>query len=163
MAKTGPAPQPTALKRLRGNPGRRPLNDAEPAMTNQKPNCPVWLSDYARTVWRRLSPSLFDLGVLKYEDVFSFAAFCESVAVFKRALEELQAAPEMTQEAESGWRGQHPAVFNYSAAMNNMLNAGARFGLDPSSRSKLRIEAAEKELGLADQLFQLTQQMDKKG
>lgn len=160
MGKRGPAPQPTALKKLRGNPGRRPLNPSEPAMTDQKPNCPVWLSDYAKTVWRRLSPSLFELGVLKYEDVFAFAAFCESVAVWKRAVEELQSVHLLTQEAESGWSGQRPEMFNYSAALNNMLSTGARFGLDPSSRSKLRIENVEKELSLVDELFQLSQKME---
>ena len=30
MAKTGRKPKPTALKRLEGNPGKRPLNAMEP-------------------------------------------------------------------------------------------------------------------------------------
>lgn len=30
MAKTGRKPKPSALKRLEGNPGKRPLNELEP-------------------------------------------------------------------------------------------------------------------------------------
>ena len=122
-------------------------------MTSKKPPCPAWLSKYGKAVWRRLSPSLFDQGILRYEDVFAFAGYCEAVALFRRATEELHEAG-MTQESEKGWAAMHPAVSNFNNALDKMIKAGSLFGLDPSARSRLRIEAIEHEMSLADTLFE---------
>ncbi|MCL5994484.1 MAG: hypothetical protein M1546_00320, partial [Chloroflexi bacterium] len=44
----GPAPKPTALKVLAGNPGKRPLNGSEPQYPTELPTCPRPLSAIAK-------------------------------------------------------------------------------------------------------------------
>jgi hypothetical protein len=49
MGLRGPAPEPTALKLLRGNPGKRPLNTLEPKPpTGKRPHCLAHLDEVAR-------------------------------------------------------------------------------------------------------------------
>jgi len=58
MAKPGPAPQPTALKRLHGNPGKRPLNEREPQPAQKLPLCPRHLKGVARAQWTKVGKML---------------------------------------------------------------------------------------------------------
>ena len=37
MGRHGPAPEPTALKLVHGNPGKRPINKAEPRPSRRRP------------------------------------------------------------------------------------------------------------------------------
>ena len=48
---------PTHLKLLKGNPGRRPLNEAEPKPPRSRPDAPAHMSDKARETWAYVSPS----------------------------------------------------------------------------------------------------------
>ena len=58
MAKRGRKPKPTALKKLEGNPGKRPLNELEPMPQVTMLRCPNWLEPEAKKEWRRLAPVL---------------------------------------------------------------------------------------------------------
>lgn len=121
-------------------------------MTARMPRCPIWLSKDGRAIWRKLGPSLFRQGILREEDLFSFAGFCEAAALFKRATAALHEA-ELVQTSESGWKAQHPAVTNFNNALSGLLKAGALFGLDPSVRSRLKVDRPDDEKSLADALF----------
>ncbi len=48
----GRKPKPTAMKMLEGNPGRRPINGAEPKPPTSTPTCPAHLSPTAKTEWK---------------------------------------------------------------------------------------------------------------
>ena len=60
MGKRGPAPKPTALKVLQGNPGKRKLNDSEPTFekTDEILKPPSYLSTYAKNRKAWDSPTL---------------------------------------------------------------------------------------------------------
>ena len=51
----GPAPKPTAIKELAGNPGKRPLNEHEPSVPvpSSSPYAPRYLCKEEQTEWRR--------------------------------------------------------------------------------------------------------------
>lgn len=68
MAKRGRKPKPTALKKLEGNPGKRPLNELEPMPRVSMLRCPNWLEPEAKKEWRRLAPVLIDAGILTGAD-----------------------------------------------------------------------------------------------
>ena len=73
----GRKPAPTALKILRGNPGRRPLNRREPAparATDLSP--PPELTGVAAEEWRRLAPKLSRLGLLTEIDDRALIGYC---------------------------------------------------------------------------------------
>ena len=65
----GRKPQPTALKELKGNPGRRPLNEDEPKPEVHLPGPPSHLSPAARREWRRAGAFLVEMGLMTDLDV----------------------------------------------------------------------------------------------
>ena len=64
----GRKPKATALKRLEGNPGNRPLNDREPQPPASQPSCPAHLSATAKAEWKRLAQTLNRIGILTQID-----------------------------------------------------------------------------------------------
>jgi len=88
-------PTPTALKKLAGNPGKRPLNSHEPMPKPGAPLCPDWMTGDALVEWERIVPELDRLGVLTCVDSAVLEAHCltygEIVATV-RAGEPLKAA-----------------------------------------------------------------------
>ena len=71
MAKRGRTPKPTALKKLEGNPGKRPLNELEPMPRVSMLRCPNWLEPEAKKEWRRLAPVLIDAGTASAAELFA--------------------------------------------------------------------------------------------
>src|SRR4051812_44355226 len=76
----GRKPTPTALRILRGNPGKRPINRNEPQMDIGTPSCPKDLLPDAKKEWRRIVPVLRQLGILTKLDGSALAAYCQSKA-----------------------------------------------------------------------------------
>lgn len=68
MGRRGPAPKPTELKRLQGNPGKRRLNDSEPRPVATLPRCPSHLTGEAKAEWRRVARGLYEAGLLTQVD-----------------------------------------------------------------------------------------------
>src|SRR5688500_1891564 len=90
---SGRRPQPTALKMLRGNPGKRKPNPREPNPPVGDVNPPKRLSKMARLVWDELAPVCLSMGTLTLADVRPFARLCELQADLDRACESKD-APE---------------------------------------------------------------------
>jgi phage terminase small subunit len=59
---------PTRLKALTGNPGKRPLNANEPRPEPAAPECPPELSPIARQEWIRLTAELAKLNLITHLD-----------------------------------------------------------------------------------------------
>ena len=76
----GRRPKPTALKKLQGNPGRRPLNTAEPKPPRARavPPCPPYLEGEARREWHRMAPMLSASGMMSLADATALAAYCQA-------------------------------------------------------------------------------------
>ncbi len=75
------APVPLPLRRLRGNPGKRPLG-REPELPRE-PECPPppdFLEPYAQDEWWRVAPEMHVLGLLTVADVQVLAAYCQAYA-----------------------------------------------------------------------------------
>ena len=84
--KSGPKPTPTALRELRGNPGRRPLpvNEPEPSGLEEV-DPPAHLSTEAKREWRRLAPELIRLRLLTVADFAAFTGYCSAWSDFIEA------------------------------------------------------------------------------
>lgn len=78
MVRKGRKPLPNKLKILRGNPGRRPISEAEPKPEPGVPRAPDWLSPVARQEWERIVPRLAAIGLLTMVDGFALEGFCVS-------------------------------------------------------------------------------------
>lgn len=138
-----PRPEPTAVKKLKGNPGRRPLNDQEPQPKVGEPPMPSGMSRYAKQAWKRIVPVLLNMGVLTVADGDALHLYCEAWAQWKTAMIKLK-EEGMTYEAE-GAKGQKltkisPWVYERDNAYKFMKSMLAEFGCTPSSRSRLKVE-----------------------
>lgn len=135
----GRPPLPTSLKVLRGNPGKRPLNDTEPKPERGVPPVPAWLPAKARRYWKTLAPILDDMGVLTVNDGTALALLASVLLEYVMA----QAAVlkhGMTYESftEHGKIIRpRPEVAIAADAWRRAWTAAAGFGLNPSARSKV--------------------------
>src|SRR5690242_16494956 len=59
---TGRKSKPTHLKMLQGNPGRRPLNKAEPTPSDELPEPPEWLPDGAKEIFLTVRDRIAEMG-----------------------------------------------------------------------------------------------------
>lgn len=134
----GPAPKPTALKRLEGNPGKRPLNDREPKPDAGEPTRPEWVLPEAKREWRRVVPQLVALGLLTRIDRAALASYCQWWARWvqaERCLDKLG----LTFETPNGYVQQRPEVAIAQKASDRCRQFAQEFGLTPASRSRISV------------------------
>ena len=136
MAQRGRKPKPTALKMLEGNPGGRPLNEAEPKPQKKAPRCPPWLEDEAKREWKRMAKVLEQMGLLTEMDMAAFAGYCQAYARWKEAEEFLTQHGSMVR-TPNGYLQQVPQVSIAQTNMKIMLKFCEQFGLTPSARSRI--------------------------
>ncbi|WP_131669527.1 phage terminase small subunit P27 family [Psychrobacter pygoscelis] len=132
----GRKPKPTELKRLAGNPGKRPLNDAEPEFTLiKKVDAPEWLGELATTMWETVIPELLDAKILTVPDLHNVESFCMAYQRWRQAEEEIDRVGITIETEKSTIK--NPAVTVANEAKKQMVQFGSLLGLDPSSRSRL--------------------------
>lgn len=136
--KRGTKPQPTTLKLLKGNPGKRPLNPHEPKPSAGVPECPAWLDEDARAEWSRITPELERLGLLTTVDFAALANYCQAFADWKAAVVTLREEGRIL-TSEKGNLMSHPAVVHRNHAAALMLKFAVEFGFTPSSRSRVTV------------------------
>lgn len=153
MGSRGPAPTPTVIKRLRGNPGKRKLNEREPQPAAGKlPTAPRWLSEEARRQWRKVAGPLHRCGLLTEIDGMALGMLCESFAQYVEARRVVD-QEGMLVESDKGNKYQHPAVGLMKSARVEVLKWAREFGMTPASRSRIALESPKEEESLADLLF----------
>lgn len=149
MGKRGPKPEPTALKVLKGNPGKRPLNDSEPQPVGDA-QCPDWISEDSRKYWEYIVSVLSSVpGLLTIADSASLALMADTLALYRRAQMEVEGG-SITCMSEKGSEYQHPAVGIRNKAAAELKQWFAKFGMTPSDRAGLSIpghEEGDDELG----------------
>jgi P27 family predicted phage terminase small subunit len=134
----GRKPEPTALKLLRGNPGKRkpPVNEPTPAAWSSiEP--PDWLAPDAREEWLRLAPVLERLGVITETDQQALTGYCETWATWKHATQQLRKYGMVIK----GRDGDLPIISPFVKIAHNatvqMRAYLIEFGMTPSSRPKV--------------------------
>jgi len=150
----GPAPKPTALKQLAGNPGKRPINDDEPQPDRVAPAIPRGLMALARKFWKAHGPTLEAMGLLTEVDG---AAFTMLTIHYQIAWEASQILKDEGLETvdENGATRKHPMlqVLRDNSAM--LLRYSREFGLTPSARSRIAVSDPDEELDIGTMLAQV--------
>lgn len=137
MSRPGPAPKPTLLRILSGNPGGRPLNENEPQPEGDLYTPPEWLTDAQKAIWhyaidnapkgllRRLDLSILTAWVVA-EDFHADAA--QQVAKYGKVV-----------KSPDGYPIQSPymAIVNRQALIK--MKAANELGFSPTSRSKIQV------------------------
>lgn len=144
MGRRGPAPRPTRLNELAGNPGKRARNarEAQPAVPAKLPTAPRWMSEEAKGLWKRIARQLFECGLLTAVDQTALAALCEAYGTFMEA-RGVVAEEGMIAYSEKGAPYQHPAVGVMNSARKELLTWMREFGMTPSARSRIRVDQEE--------------------
>lgn len=135
MGIRGRRPVPTALKLLRGNPGRRRLPQRQ-AKPTAGVACPKELSAAAVREWKRVAPEMRRLGILTQIDRAILAAYCEAWSDFRWAVAEIEAKGRVI-ESGNHVLMPHPAVAIKKNAMKQIQALGTEMGFSPSSRTRL--------------------------
>lgn len=146
--KRGPRPQPTALKKARGNPGKRKLNDEEPKFAAMLPPCPSHLKGDAREAWERFAKQLTECGVVTMADATALEMLCSSIGLYLDAQAKVQEfGPVWLEKGES-----KIPKFAYSphwSVMNRewkkIVSLLREFGMTPSSRSSVKATPPKKD------------------
>jgi P27 family predicted phage terminase small subunit len=158
---SGRRPLPTAVKNLRGNPGKRQPNNAEPTAVAGVPPMPK-LSREAAREWKRIVPELLRLGVLTVVDGKALAGYCHAFARWQEAEKEIKKFGLVVEEPvlmkiddeliDSGYvrLKRNPAVAISFEAQKVMKSFLVEFGLTPASRSRIHTKEPEKEDPLAN-------------
>jgi P27 family predicted phage terminase small subunit len=154
----GRKPKPTNMKILQGNPGKRPLNRAEPKPTAKIPSCPKTLTGEARKEWRRVTKELAQLGLLTAIDRAVLALYCQAWGRWVYAEEQLEKLrtwagrdgeepelppPGWTFTTDKGYEGVTPWLSIANKAASEVRKLAAEFGMTPSSRSRVTVTKAE--------------------
>jgi P27 family predicted phage terminase small subunit len=132
-------PAPTRLKVLYGNPGKRPLNHAEPPPHVAIPHCPKHLDAEARREWRRLAKELQALGLLTRLDRAALAAYCQVWSRWVKLEAIVQRVGEAILDKETGRLYTNPYLTALNAALRQLHAFGSEFGSTPASRTRLSV------------------------
>lgn len=151
MPKPGPQPTPTALKVLRGNPGRRPLPVNEPKPADNCDDCPVWVCESGRVEWARLVPRLKAVGLFTNLDTNGFARYCECLGDWEETKQFLRENGHTYQTSTASGALAYKK-FPQSSLLRDLDKtlAGyeASFGMSPASRTRLDVgESSEPKAG----------------
>lgn len=152
MAARGRKPTPTAIKKLEGNPGKRPLNDKEPKPERKAPPCPKWLDKEAKREWKRLASKMEMMGVLTEVDMAAFAGYCQSYARWRENEEFISKNGSLVRTPSGYWQ-QVPQVSMAQQYLKQMGRFAEQFGLTPASRS--RIISDENSTCISDEMEEL--------
>jgi P27 family predicted phage terminase small subunit len=143
---SGRRPQPTALKVLRGNPGKERLPEREPLPPAGEVVKPGWLSAGASVVWDEMAPVCVAMRTLTVSDTKAFATFCELQATLQMASASKDGRALLELQAKSGEDPDGPlkVVIDAVLRLERETAAGLRayydyFGLNPMARSKIQV------------------------
>ena len=153
----GRKPAPTHLKLVKGNPGKRRLNENEPKPRRERVSAPAHVSDKARETWGYVSAILDGMGILTRPDALALEMLCEAYADYLAARSELKAFGSNYYETVNGQGGimhrAHPAVAVMQDADRRIKAWLAEFGMTPSARTRVHGEGDEDKSDPAAEFF----------
>lgn len=131
--------QPSALRKLKGNPGDRPLNNNEPEPDIAMPKPPNHLNEIAIKEWNRMAPLLLNLRLMTKNDMAAFASYCVTYARWVEAEISLNDGNGLIFCTQTGYQQQRPEIGVANQAMTLMHKFLVEFGMTPSSRARLEV------------------------
>ena len=142
--RTGRKPTPRNLKLVRGNPGKRPINEQEPQLPVKIPKPPAFLNAVAKRHFRATAIQLAALGIMTEIDRDALALYAQAFATWRDAVLKLgESGP--VHKTTAGNIIQHPHFGIANKASEQMRKMLAEFGMTPSSRTRIKTEGKEGE------------------
>jgi P27 family predicted phage terminase small subunit len=143
--KPGRPAVPNVIRLATGNAGRRPIKN-EPKPPPKRPPPPGFLSDFAKSEWRRVVDILYGCGLMTDLDVPMLAAYCDAYGRFVEAswtMEELAKSDKVTHgvvvRTANGNPIMNPVLCTLRSSRGDMARYAAEFGMSPASRSRIDV------------------------
>lgn len=133
---TGPPPQPSNVRALHGEAGKRRKKAPEPQPEAGSTIAPAWLDALAREHWNELSVELSRLGLLGKIDRGVLAGACWWYAKFRKAAGHVHRRG-LTEKTPNNGRQASPDFKIARDAWREYTTAVAAFGVTPSARTRL--------------------------
>ena len=137
----GRKPKPTELKKLEGNPGKRPLNDEEPKPDPSMPPMPRGLVGEARKCWDALAPELNRLGLLTSIDVGALESYCRLYGHARECWRKSKTDGAIVLIGGKPERNPWIAEAHRAEALLHKLRS--ELGLNATSRSRIAVKPSE--------------------
>ena len=157
MGKRGPRPQPTKLRILRGNPGKRPIKNSEPQPSSDGIVMPPHLGPVAVARWGELLPLLQSVKVMTRADVEALARYCDTYEWWLATRAKLRAEgdtyPILNDGGQVKYIAQRPEVSIAHKLAQHLRQLEQDFGLNPSARTSLNVETTQQETSDDAQMF----------
>ncbi len=135
----GPAPTPTPIRKLEGNPSKRPLKRDEPKPTPNAPTRPEWLMEEAKHEWSRVVPELERMGLLTIVDRAALATYCQAWARYVEAEANLTKYGAVLKAKASDYVQVSPYSTISKQNAHIIRVFCAEFGLTPSARGRMSV------------------------
>lgn len=133
--------KPTLQKIAEGNPGKAKLEpEREVKAELGVPEAPEFLEGEALKEWNRITPHLYNAGLLAHIDLAGIVAYCQSWGRWVTAEKKLKGQPLIT-VSKTGVEKRNPNLGIAHAEMANVWKCLSAFGMTPSSRAGLFVEA----------------------
>jgi P27 family predicted phage terminase small subunit len=130
----GRKPDPADVKRYKGNPGRRPINEREPQYQRIDPATPEELTDpTARAEWDRLVPTLQHVTTA---DRALVIAYCQKYAQWIHLETEAASGAFLVRGAHGG-KVANPLIAMANRAYALFMRAAIELGVTPSQRPRV--------------------------
>ena len=134
----GRKPVPTHLKILRGNPGKRPLNENEPIPDGDLADPLEWMSEGQKAGWNYAIENA-PAGLLKKLDRSVLAVWVVAEDLHRRATEMIEKFGILTKAPNTGLPIQSPYLPVVNKQAQIMLKAAEQLGFTPAARSRIQI------------------------
>lgn len=158
MGKRGPAPEPSILRYIRGNPSKAPMNDGEPvpeAITNIEPPEEIADDPLAVRKWNKTVPMLLRMRVFTAADTDAWTIYCRTWACWMRAKakceqfgrDNITTEPDPADPSKRRIKWTQPYTWSVEerSLANDLRRLQQEFGLTPSSRSQVDIHDSPSE------------------
>jgi len=160
----GRKPKPTNIKRLEGNPGKRPLNELEPEPMIDIPPCPPHLSDIAKIEWDRITRELEVVGIISQLDMVVVAGYCQDYARWVELEQNIKTDGIFIEIEYLNKKGDvfltkkviNPAVVEARHVLQQLRMYASELGLSPVARPKLQSGLKKKSKDLMGDIIGMT-------
>jgi P27 family predicted phage terminase small subunit len=130
---------PSAMKLLKGLPGKRAVSRLEPKPEVIAPDPPATLSAAGKKIWLEVVTPLAALRVMTVMDVMALEMLCETEVRYRIAVKKIRTANKLVSISPNGFQQQSAWLTVANKAFEQKLKILTEFGMTPSSRTKIQV------------------------
>lgn len=142
----GRKPDPAAVRKAKGNPGKRPVGD-DPAPSAASDSevgantiaAPSWLEGKARDIWNTHAPIQQRLKLLSEADINAFGRYCQMFQMWIDCNTDIK-ANGTTYKVKSNhgeWLRPNPSFVMMKSLNQELIKIEDRFGMSPAERQRI--------------------------